>query len=202
MPCAAHPKERVAGNLPKDSPIGLHGIPKETVGSDSEPFVETRPVDSSRWWNQDPLAAALPRERVTNALRIRRREHPATGAGPGFPKEELQGGRWTPRTGNDPWSTPHGNPPCPPFRSTAEEALPREDAGDSARALHRATPEGIVQPRRTQRDTVRGKLPAARPRGVVPEERPAPVQSGPGEAPCRTTPDGAARGQLPKGGIQ
>jgi hypothetical protein len=123
------------------------------------------------------------------------------GARPGFPKEEPRGGGWNPRAGGDPWSTPHGGPPCPSFRSTAEEALPRKDAGDSARALCQPTPEGIAQPK-SRRDTVRGKLPAARPRGVVPKERPAPVRSGPGEAPCRTTPDGAARGQLPRGEIQ
>lgn len=199
-PRAALPKKRVAGNLlPRTLQTGKHGFPKETRRSTGEPSTETRPMDSSERWNQDALAAALPGENVTNVLRIRRREYPATGAGPGFPKEEPRGGGWTLRTESDPWSTskwgssvlsvpkhrrrgaPEGG--CGRLRPSSPPADPRGDrpAKIPARrrpwkALSGAAPKGRAEgetssgPKRTWRGSVPDNSRRCGPR-AAPERR-------------------------------
>jgi hypothetical protein len=175
MPCAALPKERVAGNLPKDSPIGLHGIPKETVGSDSEPFVETRPVDSSRWWNQDPLAAALPRERVTNALRIRRREHPATGGRTGFPEGRASG-----------WKMD-----SPDRKRSVVDTAWESTVPSVPKHRRRGAPEGGC-------GRLRPSSPPGDPRGDRPAKK-NPARHRPWKAPSSAAPRGRARGEASSG---
>lgn len=156
-------------------------------------------MDSSRWWNQDSLAAAVPGDSVTNVLRIRQRAHPATGCQTRLPEGRASGWRmespgrrrsvvdtaWGSSVPFVPEHRRRGAPEegCGRLRPSSLPADPRGDRPAEIPARHRpwkapsgAAPRGRAEgetssgPKRTRRGSVQNNSRRCGPR-AAPERR-------------------------------